>query len=235
MVFANGGETDERKINFGCHFGLGSLDKQNDVRHGGSRKNGQHLFQWCSHYLEEFWAFSVVHQKSSQTCDSMWTPPIAPAYKVNVYGAVYSSQRAVGVRVIIQDHKGKFIAGLCKKIQAPLGAIEVEAKAFELGLLLGKEVGILNFVLEGDSLIVVQSMCENAPTPSLVAPVVYGILATSHEFCNVHFSHVRRQGNRPAYLLAKFALGIYDYLAQIEENHYFLEQALLYDVSCTLI
>ena len=89
-----------------------------------------------------------------------------------------------------------------------MGVIEVETKVFELGLLFAKEVSILDFVLEGDSLIIVQSLCENAPAPSLVAFVVYGILAASLEFCNVHFSHVHWQGNRLAHLLAKFVLDL---------------------------
>ena len=64
-----------------------------------------------------------------------------------------------------------------------------------------------------------------------MAPVVYGILAASVEFCNVRFSHVHWQGNIPVHLLAKYVLGIYDYLAWIEENPFFL----LHDVSCALI
>lgn len=62
---------------------------KNDVRHGGLRKNGQQLFQWCSHYLEELWATSVVPPKLSQPCESKWFPPTAPAYKVNVDGAMF--------------------------------------------------------------------------------------------------------------------------------------------------
>ena len=89
-----------------------------------------------------------------------------------------------------------------------MGAIEVEAKAFELGLLFAKEVGILDFVLEGDSLIIVQSLCENASAPSSMASVVFGILTASLEFHNVHFSHIHLQDNRPAHLLTKFALGL---------------------------
>ena len=64
-----------------------------------------------------------------------------------------------------------------------------------------------------------------------MTPVVYGILAASLELRNVHFSHVHRQDNRPAHLLAKYVLGIYDYLAWIEENPFFL----LHDVSYALI
>ena len=47
-------------------------------------------------------------------------------------------------------------------------------------------------------------------------------------------SHVKRQGNRPAHLLAKQALNLADFSAWIEECPCFLEQALVHDVSVSL-
>ena len=44
------------------------------------------------------------------------------------------------------------MAALCRKINAPLGALEVEAKAYEAGLLLARHLGLRDRVLEGDSL-----------------------------------------------------------------------------------
>ena len=39
-----------------------------------------------------------------------------------------------------------------KKIKAPLMALEVEAKAYEVGMLLARHLGLRDGVLEGDSL-----------------------------------------------------------------------------------
>ena len=46
-------------------------------------------------------------------------------------GVIFSSQNAAGVGVIIHDCEGKFIVGFSKNFLVPLGAIEVEAEAFE--------------------------------------------------------------------------------------------------------
>ena len=64
--------------------------------------------------------------------------------------------------VVIRDHVGNFIASLSKKFWCPLGAIEVEAKAFESGLEFAKDMGIQDFVLEGDSLNIVHALSENS-------------------------------------------------------------------------
>ena len=49
--------------------------------------------------------------------------------------------------VVIRDHVGNFIASLSKKFWCPLGAIEVEVKAFESGLEFVKDMGIQDFFL----------------------------------------------------------------------------------------
>lgn len=58
-----------------------------------------------------------------------------------------------------------------------------------------------------------------------------GMQQMAKEYRQIEFSHVKRQGDRPAHLLAKHALGIVDYLAWIEKNPCFIEQALIHDVS----
>ncbi|XP_075645481.1 uncharacterized protein LOC142616538 [Castanea sativa] len=140
-----------------------------------------------------------------------WTPPTSPSYKNNVDATIFLAQRNVGVGVIVRDRVENFIAGLSKKIQAPLGTIEAEVKAFKAGIIFAKETGIRDFVLEGDSLVIVQALKEWSHAPSSVSPLIYEMLVECHEFRNVVFSHVRRQGNKSAYLLAKQAFGLADF------------------------
>ena len=85
--------------------------------------------------------------------------------------------------------------------------------------------------MESDSLIMVQALNGTSVPPSAVSAVVQGILDLSSSFRRVEFSHIKRQGNRPAHVLAKHALGIVDFIAWIEETPCFLEQALIHDVT----
>lgn len=152
-------------------------------------------------------------------------------YKINVDGAVFKTQKSAGVVVLIWDEQGQVVAALSQKIDAPLGALEVEAKAVEAGLHFARDVGISDFIMEGDSLVVYNALSGQSSTPSSVASVISGILDFCGVFGGVDFSHIRRQGNKPAHLLAKHVVGIIDYLAWMEETSCFLMQALNHYVS----
>ena len=71
-----------------------------------------------------------------------WTLPTAPNYKVNVDGIVFSHIRGSGVEVVIRDHEGKVVAAMSKKLLQPLGSLEIEAKAMEIGVSFVWDTGI---------------------------------------------------------------------------------------------
>ena len=183
-----------------------------------------------THYLEEYWAAVEVPLKLSQVHVSKWEPLAFPFYKINIDGAVFKEQKEAGVGVVIRDHVGNFIVGLSKQFQGPLGAIEVEAKAFESSWEFAKDMGIQDFVLEGDSHNIVHALSGNSHATSTIVALIYGMGVTSFEFRNVLFSHVRRNGNILAHQLAKHVLGIFDFSVWIEESPCFLVQTLLHDV-----
>ena len=103
----------------------------------------------------------------------------------------------------------------------------------EVGLQFAKDLSIQDFIIEGDSLLVINALKELSPPPSSVAAIISNSLLVSQEFRQVVFSHVRRQSNRPAYLLVKYAFGIDDFSVWLEEEPCFLNQALIQDVTYT--
>ena len=115
-----------------------------------------------------------------------------------------------------------------------MGPLEAEAKAFEAGFQSARDVGIQDFIIEGDSLVLYNALCGNTPPPASVAAVVSGMkMMCGDRYC-IDFSHTRRPGNRPAHLLAKHALCIVDFIAWMEENSCFIKQTLTHDVSFLL-
>ena len=64
-----------------------------------------------------------------------WSPPPRSLFKINVDGAVDKAIGKEGVGVIVRDELGRVEAAMCRNLDAPLGAIEIESKAIEAGLL----------------------------------------------------------------------------------------------------
>ena len=56
--------------------------------------------------------------------------------------------------MIIRDNKGRLEAVISKKINAPLGVVEAEAMAYEMGMMFAKDIGIQDFIIEEDSLVI---------------------------------------------------------------------------------
>ena len=111
----------------------------------------------------------------------------------------------------------------------------MEAKAFEFGLLFAKDVGLQEFILEPESLNVVRALQGLSPPSVSMMSFIYGIQSSCNDVRKVLFSHVYRNGNRPAHILAKHAISIVDFKVWMEENPYFLEQALHRDVTFSFI
>ena len=124
----------------------------------------------------------ISTQQASHYQEAKWSPPKYLFYKINVDGAVFSSQKAAGIGVVVRDHEGNFISGLSKKIHAPFSAIEVEAKAFKASIFFAKEMGIREFILEGDSAVIVQALKEVSHAPSSIVSMIYGSLTKCPEF-----------------------------------------------------
>lgn len=80
---------------------------------------------------------------------------------------------------------------MTRRLSEPLGEVKVEVKAFEAGVQFAKDIGIQDFILDGDSIIIHCALFELSPAPSFVDLVVQGILVACREFCQVSFSHVR--------------------------------------------
>ena len=164
-----------------------------------------------------------------------WSLPPAPSLKFNVDGAIFVELHSMGVGVIERDWNGRFVVAMCKQIHAPLRPLEAESKAVEVGLQFAKQLGVFDFIIKGDSLIVSRALSQSSSVPASIDVVIMGITSAALEFHNVYFSHVKRNANTLAHLLAKYAKGIVHQYIWIENCPSFLELAILHDVNSTVI
>ena len=132
------------------------------------------------------------------------SPPSHGHYKVNINGAVFSKRKQAGVGVIIRDGVGH-VVGALNSWNYPLGAIKAEAKAWEASVLFAKDMGIQDAEFEGNSLVLCNVLQGLASPPTSVANVLIDFLNHALLFRQWKVSHIKRQGNILAHLLAQHA------------------------------
>ena len=128
-------------------------------------------------------------------------------YKLNVDGVIFAQSQQFGVGVVIWDHEGKVTSYNSTKQRNSLtiGALEIEAKAMEVGVSFPWDVGIRDAVFECDSKIVSDTLLGLCTAPVIVSNILVGIVHKLQNFRLAQVSHVKQQGNRPTNLLAEHA------------------------------
>ncbi|XP_050242215.1 uncharacterized protein LOC126691198 [Quercus robur] len=200
---------------------------------GGNGKPGREILKTSLHLVDECHAVNEVRRVNLRQARPMitWKPPARDQYKVNVNGAVFKHRKKAGIGVVIRDKNGVVIAALSKSVNAPLDAVEVEAKAMEAGVLFAQDVGIREAVFEGDSLIIFKALQGEGEAPSSTHNVLAVTLEQASGFRSSYFSHVKRQGNVPAHLLAQYAKEVENYVVWLEECPSFLKHTCAQDLS----
>ena len=196
-------------------------------------KSGRVILKTALHLVEEYRAANDIRQVDNPGVGplAIWKPPDLERYKVNVDGAIFKHRKKAGIGMVIRDEFGEVIATLSKIVNAPLGVVEIEAKAMEAGVSFARDVGIREVVFESDSLIICKALQGDGGAPSSIQNVLKGILELTTSLRSFSFSHVKRQGNVPTHLLAQFAKELENYVVWLEECPSFLEHACAHDMS----
>ena len=98
------------------------------------------------------------------------------------------------------------------------------------GVTFAWDMGFHEVVFECDSKVVSDSINRYCESPTTINNIIDGIRYKLKDFQQVLVSHVRRQGNRPAHLLAQHSMSVVSFVIWIEENPTFIELALIQDV-----
>ena len=133
-----------REINWECFATTAWCiwKNRNSLKFEGRGKAVKLIVKEAEMLVEDFSSGNIKEKLPVVSRIQAWSPPREGWYKANVDGAVFRESNDYGIGVVIRNDQGQIMGAMSKKLNLPLGAVEVEAKAFEEGLQLAGDLGL---------------------------------------------------------------------------------------------
>ena len=154
------------------------------------------------HHVSTGTPFSFTYTSSTQssqaspaTIQVRWQPPPAPSHKLNFDGSVKQSSAAAGV--IIRDSNGQLLTACAYNLgSAPV--FVAEATALQQGIILALQKGISTLHIEGDNMLVINSVLEKCSVPWQIDHLIRDIRVLLGSFSSWTIRHIYREANQAA-------------------------------------
>ena len=156
----------------------------------------------------------------------IWQPPQGNLFKLNFDGACFDEGAASGYGAVIRNEKGEVMATLAAKGSVVRDSEEVEVLTCRKALKFAIDAGFMEIILEGDSVVVMQTVSQAQPNLSRVGLIYENIWCLAAGFRSISTNCVRRTANSVAHALARL---IDDDIAWLEEDPPLVVDALYLD------
>ena len=118
--------------------------------------------------------------------------------------------------VVIRNSEGLVLGSMSKLVSQAYSPLEIEAMVVATSLEFASDLGLQRAILETDLLVLVKALREGTEFLSAVGLVLDKIRHKVNFFNELHFSHIKREGNIVAHKLARHAIYVSDVVVWME-------------------
>ena len=199
------------------------------MKHGGQCKSHEVIAREAVEYWKEVQTASQAKENAPAPDEHPWAPPKQGV--VNTDGAIFEDIKCCGIGVVIRNERGQLMGAMSKKVELPLGVLEIEAKAVEEGVMLARDLGLKEIIIKTDAQQVAFSLRSHCVSPSSIRKIIEGIMLGLRCFKAWEVSHTRRSGNFAAHIMARQAKFLNECNIWVEETPPMIADQIQSDVS----
>lgn len=201
-----GAAEEEKELMIQAAYGLWLA--RNDARDGKRIAAPHDIMQAVLAHMEEWRAAHAVAAKTPKlNTVQRWQPPDEGWTKVNSDGAVSKYGEKGGGGIVVRDHNGAFLAGVCHHYPHISDPEAVEVLACKRAIQVARELNVQKIHMELDSQSVVQMINSSSRNMSSAGPWIEEIKDSLKSFSEAKVAWVRRSANAAAHKLARVGVG----------------------------
>ncbi|KAK8686344.1 hypothetical protein V6N13_125369 [Hibiscus sabdariffa] len=193
----------QRRIQVGTSLDYKSWLIRNQVLHEGKRQSIARISTFIRAHIAELHSVAALSLPSMPTPSSSWSPPTQGIIKFNFDTTLTIATMEAYSGVIARNSHGLIMVACVLHHSAVNNAFIAKARACEAGVNFAIELGLQSIHVEGDSLSVIKKLSSSSVDKSIISPIISDIKYKLIFFEKITFSHVGRQVNEVAHLLAQ--------------------------------
>ncbi|XP_051221399.1 uncharacterized protein [Lolium perenne] len=179
--------------------------------HEGEQQSPLSTHLFISRYLSELQGLKNTQAEKpgelASRVEARWIPPLGGFSKLNVDGAVAKTQKRGAAACVCRDEEGRFLGASATVYDGITGPEVLEALACSEAVALAEDMDLSKISVAVDCLNVIQELTRSEHKGQHCM-IVKEILVRKTIFSQAMFSHERREANREAHCLAKFATSL---------------------------
>ena len=172
----------------------------------------------------------VVEPTAITPISKVWQPPPQLVYKLNFDAAIFTNLNCSRFGATIRNDRGEVMAAMSVKGPPITNNEEAKALACRKALEFSIDASFSELIIEGDNANVMRVVCSLLSNDSLLGHIIKDVKCIMSSLQYVSVNSIRREGNKVAHALARYAKIVFDDMYWLEDSSPLVVDDLYFDI-----